>query len=403
MPVVDSKETAPAFAQPDYDYGNHSPIQVIRLKPVMKPGLDPHAALEHSVSEQSPYSREQIIQAITEGVANYQVFTDPKSPENEPRHFGGTVVNRHLVAEGAPAILMITTVGSSLYDEKLNPNNESNLLELAYTALKYPDRPVVLVEAPGNGNSTDLTRDEYRQAAENGRLVHATKDHSGKTDYEAFETLQAMARSLENEGVKIGWVSANASGAHYASAVEAALPAGTMESAFLYNPTNISDRSLLGLTYGTLKEIATQGKYAEKSRDPLRITEEMKETVRKIMSSAAKRKIDQARASTHNPAKLYRQQQILRRGNRHGQAAAVHVAAAQKRHPDMRQTLVFPEFAAQYKRPEDFQEFMRIVNELGGLAVNEADLESLQIPLGQYGHAHYPTVRQTLESFAFKR
>jgi hypothetical protein len=77
--------------------------------------------------------------------------------------------------------------------------------------------------------------------------------------------------------------------------------------------------------------------------------------------------------------------------------------AAQMQHPDMKQTVVLPAFAAQYKQPEDFIRFMALVGKLGGNAIMIEDIESLTIPMGQYGHSHYPTVRQTLESYAFHR
>jgi hypothetical protein len=81
----------------------------------------------------------------------------------------------------------------------------------------------------------------------------------------------------------------------------------------------------------------------------------------------------------------------------------VQLVAAQMQHPDLKQTVVLPAFAAQYRKPEDFVRFMEIVSQLGGMAIQVEDIESLTIPMGQYGHSHYPTVRQTLESYAFHR
>ena len=124
---------------------------------------------------------------------------------------------------------------------------------------------------------------------------------------------------------------------------------------------------------------------------------------RRILGSEKKSRVAQARAQTHNPLKMWRQQRIFSRGNRHGQSAAIHAVASQVIHPEARTTYVFPEFAAQYKSPEDFVEFARLINRLGGHAISIADVESLKIPLGQYGHSHYPSVRQTLEGYSFNR
>lgn len=403
--MTSNGEAVTEFKQPDFEYGNHSPIEVIRLIPrVSDTEIDPHASLDHDVQAQPLFTEAQLETKVTEIADNYKVIGDPKSTEAKPKQFGITVVNAHLIDEGVPAILMMSTSGSSLYDEKGNPNNEGNALELAYMAFKHPDRPIVYAESPGDGNSVDLEVEEYKEAAKDGKLVDEARDNRGRIiAYEAFETMQSLARALSEAGILISHISSNASGAHFSTGLMAALPKNSVERAFLYNPSNISDRNIVALTIGGLKEIATQGKYGKVSKDPLRLTDERKEMARRVMGSVTKRRIDQARAITHNPVKLWRQQQIFRRGNVNGQSAAVQSVVSQLQHREVRQTYVFPEFAAQYKGPKDFIKFMQLVGELGGSVVEMNDIESLKIPLGQYGHSHYPTVRQTLEGYAFNR
>lgn len=402
--MVGSPETVEDFQKPDFEYGNHPAIEVIRLVPhIGRTGLDPHASLDNELAE--PLFTEAALEdKVTEIADNYKVIGDPRSTEAQPKHFGMTVANKHLLDEGVPAILVISTNGSNLYDAEGNPNNEGNALELAYTAFKYPDRPVVYVESPGNGNSVDLEDEEYKEAAKDGKLVRESRDASGRiVDYEAFETIRALARALAHESINISHISSNATGAHFSTAFMAASPRDSVERAFLYNPSNISDRNVIALTYGTIKEIRTQDRYKQLSKDPLKLTDERKIMARRVMGSIAKHKLDLARASTHDPVKMWRQQKIFRRGNGHGQSAAVHSVAGQLQHPGAKQTFVFPEFAAQYKRPEDFRKFMEWVDRLGGRVVEMTDIESLKIPLGQYGHSHYPTARQTLESYGFHR
>lgn len=401
-----SNEIAPAAAgKPDYEFGNRPHIEVIRVLPrQLKEALDPHSSLEIENIAEPLFTEEQLYDKVLEVADNYTIFADPESTEQNPRFFGGTILNKHLIDEGVPAILVVGTSASSLYDEERNPNNEGNAIELAYLAFKYPDRPIVFIESPGNGNSVDFTDEEYKEAAKDGRLVHAEIDDDGKLiDYEAFETVAAIARAVQHAGISISHVSSNASGAHLSTAIAAALERDSLERAFLYNPTNISDRTFVGLTAATLWEVWRQSRYEKASKDPLRLTKERKEMALKALSTKPKRKVDQALASTHNPVKLLRQQKMLRRGNKHGASAAVHAVAAQDQHPGLRQTFIFPEFAAQYKRSEDFYEFMRRIEQLGGTAVEMTDIESLKIPMGQYGHTHYPTVRQTFEGYAFNR
>ncbi|HUA12891.1 MAG TPA: hypothetical protein VL989_00060 [Candidatus Sulfotelmatobacter sp.] len=393
------------FQKPDYDYGNHSPLEIVRLVAHHSyTEIDPHASLDYDPHAQPLFTEAQLEVKVGEIVDNYQVIVDPKSTEANPKQFGITVANEHLLGDGVPAILMLSTSGSSLYDERGNPNNEGNALELAYMAFEHPTKPIVYVESPGNGNSTDLEDEEYREATRDGKLIRESRDASGRVvDYKAFETIQALARALADVGIGVSHISSNATGAHFSSALMAALPKDSVERAFLYNPSNISDRNIVVLTYAGLKEVFTQGRYRKRSRDPLRLTAERKEMARRIMGSVTKRRIDQARASTHNPAKLRRQQKIFRHGNNTGQSAAVQLVAGQLQHPGARQTIVFPEFAAQYKSPRDFERFMGIVSELMGHLVDLHYIESLKLPLGQYGHSHYPTVRQTLENYSFNR
>jgi hypothetical protein len=139
------------------------------------------------------------------------------------------------------------------------------------------------------------------------------------------------------------------------------------------------------------------------SKDPLRINDELKEMAKKVMSDKPKRKIDLARAGAHNPLKLINQSRMFARGNDKGQAAAVHIAAAKLQQPELSQTVVLPRFAAQYKRPDDFREFVQRTYRLLGTHVEVDEIETLQVPLGEYGHSHYPSVRQTFENHAFNR
>lgn len=401
--MTTENEAVLSHARPDYEYGNRPSIEVIRLKPFVD-GIDPHASLNHYQTAEAPFSEAELEDKVVEIVDNYTVIHDPKETESDPKHFGVTVANQGAFKAGVPGILMISTSGSNLYDKEGKPNNEGNALELAYTSIKYGGLPIIYVESMGNGNSVDFSEDEYASATQDGRLVEAVHDHTGKlVSYEAFETFQALARALAANGIKVGRLSSNASGAHLSTALAAALPKDTLDRAFLYNPSNISDRNGLMLGLATVKEIITQGKYARASQDPLRLTDDRKAMAKRVMSGIPKRKIDLIRSDTHNPRKLGKQNNIFKHGNRKGQSAAVHAVAAELRHRALEQTFVFPEFAAQYKDPRDFSEFMQWIGRLGGHVVETHDLESLQIPLGQYGHSHYPTVRQTLESYSFNR
>lgn len=392
--------------KPDHQYGNRSRIEVVRLAPTIGTmALDPHGSLNHDTTDAPLFTEAELEERATELVDEYRIVADPAWTPEKPHHFGITIGNKHLLDQGIPAVVIFSTSGSALFDQNGEPGNEGNLLELAYATFAHPDQPIIYIESPGNGNSTDFLKEEYERAMENGKLVEETRNMAGViTGYEATETMQGLARALEHAGIPVSHLTANASGTHMATALSAALPKDTLERAFLYNPTNISDRASLALALGTFKEILTQKKYQRASKDPLYMTDERKEMARRVMGSVKKSKLAEARSSTHNPAKHRKQNAIFRRGNKHGQSAAVHAVVSEMRHKALLQTFVVPEFASQYKDADkDFAEFMRHVTELGGSVINLASLESLKIPLGQYGHSHYPTGRLTLENYAFNR
>jgi hypothetical protein len=403
-----STEPKPIFTEPDYEYGNRSRIKVVQIVPSLAGALDPHRSLqEYELKDQPPYTEAQIREKIAEIADNYKVVSDPDSPKTAPRQIGMTIVNKDLLLQGVPGLIIMTTAGSSFYDEEFNPNNGGIAVEIAYEALANPTKPIVAVESPGTGNSSDLTPDEYKQAMHDGKLVHEVRDHTGKIiEYDAFETVQGIARALgpEGEGVSISHASAKVSATLFTGALKAALPRDTMERSFDYNPTNISDRNVAALILANLWEIRSQNKYAESSHDPLKITEERKEMALGILSSAKKRKRDQIRAQTHNPFKMVRQQQVLSRGNKNGQAAAVHAVAAQQQHHDLLQTFAVPAFAAQYKHTErDIARFMKLIKVLGGSAAELASMQTLELPIGQYAHSYFPTMLATLQANAFNR
>jgi hypothetical protein len=176
-----ASEPTPTFKEPDYEYGNRSPIHVIKIVPnLASVTLDPHASLQnYELKDKDPYTDKQLRDTLTEIADNYQVVFDPASTESEPKQIGMTIANKDLLLQGVPGIFIMTTAGSSLYDEERNPNNAGIAIEMAYEALTNR-RPIILGESPGTGNSSDLTKDEYRQAVQDGKLVHEVRDHTGK-------------------------------------------------------------------------------------------------------------------------------------------------------------------------------------------------------------------------------
>lgn len=400
---MSDREPVATFIEPDYAYGNHGPLELIRVVPnIGQLVIDAHESLDYTPPEKSPYTDEQVLEKVGELRDHYKIIGDPASS----KHFGVAILNADLPSY-VPAILMVTTDSSNFYNEEMKPNNAGNAIELAYLALSQPGRRIIAIESPGTGNSSNLTGDEYRQAGENGRLMEAAITGDGMLrDFTVFETIDAIVRALSSEGLdNISHISTKAASVLYATAIASSLQANVLERSFLYNPTNISDHNAAALMIKRGLGVFLQGKYKKMSHDPLRISKELEKEAEKIMSDQPKRKVDLARSSAHNPLNMINKNRMFARGNQRGEAAAVHVAAVALHHPDAKQTIVLPEFAPVYKRPEDFRNFINGVFRLLGsqIEIDEDEIKTLQLPLGEYGHSHYPTVYQTLEDHAFNR
>jgi hypothetical protein len=147
------------FNRPDFEYGNRSAIEVVRLVPNLGAlALDPHASLEieHRADIEPLFTEAQLEAKVKEIATNYRIIADPKSTEAEPKQFGMTVANASLVDEEVPGILILSSGAASLYDEKGNVNTFDNALEMAYTAFKHPMKPVIYVESPGSSRGVTV-------------------------------------------------------------------------------------------------------------------------------------------------------------------------------------------------------------------------------------------------------
>jgi hypothetical protein len=79
--MVSSSEALKTYRRPDYDYGNRTSIEFIRLMPKLgNVALDPHASLElvSSPAAQPLFTETLLRDKVAEVAHNYRLLFDPR-------------------------------------------------------------------------------------------------------------------------------------------------------------------------------------------------------------------------------------------------------------------------------------------------------------------------------------
>lgn len=329
---------------------------------------------------------------------NLRIIEDPDASESgKPVTAEITIANSDRLRDGKGIVLQVSTSGSTIVE------NPSNGVELADNALLNSDYAFVYLSSLGNGGTSGLTAEELKQAKRNGSLVE---------NYEAIPTLHAISRALGIIG-EVTHVSSDDTGAHIASALLTALPENQAQSAFLYNPKNLRDLSRLRYGLGMLKAMTVDNyAYGLASNDPLKVDGSRREEAKKIFGEEFKNSVERKRAGagTFNPGKMKDETDIFRRGPSHGSPAVRHARAALNRHDNLLMTYGLPTKSINYPGAEEVDTFMNYVgvigikeSERGGIGNKFSRVEVLEIPLGHYGHSHYPMARLAMQEYAFNR
>lgn len=379
----------------DYKWGNSPKLEaaVIGLDVWGRPLAD---SLFLNKPDADLISRDEYVDKLGEILDNYQIVEDPTSEDRgEPTTFGITIANAAAAKNGI--VVQVSTSGSSLED------NPSNAVELADNALLHPDKAFVYVESLGNGNTSALTEEEQQKAKQNGLLV--TPDSRERVDiYEAFPTIQAMARALGTLDGPITHISADDTGAHIAAALMAALPPDSVERAFLYNSTNMREISALRHTLGKLGAMTIGNwQYARTTEDPLAVNKDRRKEAIEVLGDQFGSKATQlrsVRSGTFNPGKMKGEIQIFRRGR----AAAIHAAAALATQANVKLTYGLASGSINYPGTEGVDDFLlQVADASPQLRDDYAKVLVVEVPLGHYGHSYHPLARLAIQDYALNR
>jgi|GEM_PF-6023970 len=144
------------------------------------------------------------------------------------RAFEIAYVNKSQLKNGA--ILMPSTMFSSL------TQNKGNAIEFAAHGAATPNVARVYIAFPGNGMSDSLSRLDRQYFAHTGRFTRNS---------EAVDSISALARAFDQEGISIKSISANAEGGRLGLGIMAALPPNTVTSVYLNSLPGTSDEAFL--------------------------------------------------------------------------------------------------------------------------------------------------------------
>lgn len=138
-------------------------------------------------------------------------------------------VNKNQLQNGA--ILMPSTMFSSL------TQNIGNAIEFAAHGAAAPNDARVYLAFPGNGMSDSLSRPDRQYFAHTSRFTR---------NGEAIESIAALARAFDQEGIPIKSISANVEAGRLGLGILAALPPNTVTSVYLNGLPGTSDKAFLG-------------------------------------------------------------------------------------------------------------------------------------------------------------
>jgi len=283
-------------------------------------------------------------------------------------------------------------------------SNPGNAVEFAENAASHPARPRLYVASPGNGKSSYWTPAEQRHIKSTGRFT----DETGKP----LPTIAALARILRQADLPVTRISTNSAGGAYATALMSALPEGQLTHAYMKSRPNISDhpaRLLWGAAV-VVGDILDDRRHARQSRDPWRLTEDRvkaaKENLPRLYGDDAEneaRRMPEA-TKTHGLKKMHTDLLALSHGQTYGQVnpAAKDTGLALRRQPDALLTYHFPTGDRLYNNRTDIERFMEQVRQLGGLAARH-NVQALIVPGTHRDHTAYPTMRWSMEAYAFSR
>ncbi len=326
---------------------------------------------------------------------SFRVVTD----EQTGKTFEIAVANADATSDTVDA--EISTFNSSI------SNNIGNAIEFALHAASHPDRRRVYIASPGNGGSSHLEAGERKYTRQTGRFT----DEHGLP----MATMSALARVLRREDLMVSRFATDSAGGAYATALMPALEEGQVTHAYLKSRPGIMAHPLrlLWAARFFVGENLEGRHYVEHTQDPWTMTDERKKFARAVLASIYN---EDGKGAWSNlgalkrggAAKIWSDMEAFSRAG-----AAADTAFAFKHQPELKLTHHLPRGDRLYGRTirDGVENYLTQTALLAagiagvslGAAPSEASLEALIMPGTHHDHSQYPTLRQSIETYAFSK
>jgi len=381
-----------------YTFGNSESYKATRFS-LQRDGViytDTIVIPRHSNINEEDYNR-----AIEDINKTFRVLKDPETGQQFE------IAEANLQADPANGI----DAGLSTYSSSLT-TNLGNAIELALRSASHSDRRRLYIASPGNGNTSYWSIKEQKYIRRTGRFT--------QEDGKALPTIVALKRALDRGGYVVTRLSTDSAGGAYATALMRELPKGQVTHAYIKSRPNISDHGngyfgdwpvyLWGLSI-LISDTLDDGRFKHASNDP------WKEKLEYVSKQAAKEQMPriyisesigknsiQENVHTYDLNKLWTDMLALSRGGAaYSYPAAADTAYALAKQSEALVTYHFPYNDRLYNLlPEDAKVFLSETSYRVALATN-GQIEALIMPGAHRDHTSYPSLRASIEAYAFQR
>lgn len=364
-----------------YEYGN-SPAFAFDI---LRPGAND---VDHGVAERVPIDTDTYHQALDDIRQTLKVYEDPETG----KHFEIAIANVHSTED-------TTDAEHSTFSSAIT-NNMGNAIEFAIHAASHPERRRVYIASYGNGGSSFWDPAEQHYITETGRFI--------RPDGTPLPTVAALGRVLRNADLVVSRLSADSAGGTYATALMTALPEGQVTHAYFKSRLSISNHHY-PLVWGARQHIGEnrdKHRMEAVSQDPWFKTEQVRTAAQEVLGdiygdsdgswSLREAVLSKLKTSAVTAVALS-----------HGGGAYAHPAvkdtwAALDRQGDAKLTYHFPTGDRAYG-PHLKNDVRSFLLRVGLAGINERQVEALIVPGSHLDHGPYPTMRASLEAYAFER
>lgn len=365
-----------------YEYGNSSEFQFEVMTTYT------HSS-RYATAQRATIHEDNYQHALDDINRTFRVYEDKASG----KHFEIAIANTDSDDETIDAEQ--STFSSSI------SNNIGNAVEFAMHAAANPERRRIYIASYGNGGSSYWDAKEQAYIKETGRFT--------QPDGSPLPTVAALGRVLLRNDLVVSRISTDSAGGAYATALMTGLPEGQVTHAYFKSRPNITHHRHPLMWGARLQVIENWQKYRmyQKSHDSWRLTLSQLSLARTALSNIyedgdGKWSIGKA-ASDSGLLKLRTDARALSlAGEAYNHPAARDTSAALLRQPEAKLTFHFP-FSDHLYGPDLRQNVCTLLTQIDAPTVASNQVQALLIPGSHLDHVPYPTLRASIEAYAFKR